>query len=226
MHLLSHRGLSSLHAENTLAAFAAALSLGFDGLETDVRLSADGEAILYHDRLSPTGQAVASLTRKELSHQAGYIVPTLNEALDAFPAAFWNIELKTPACMPSVLSTVREIQHKTPILLSSFCHHLIHEAANTLDVYCALLLAHRPTSLNTLIEGTIHNPRLRTLVWDYDILDPDFLLAARQLGFEHYVYGAANQNEHQWCREFGIDGLITDYPNMVGLSNPTSASGD
>jgi len=218
MRLLSHRGLSNLHPENTIAAFAAALALGFDGLETDVRLSADGEAILYHDRLSPTGQAVAGLTRTELSHQAGYIVPTLNEALDAFPAAFWNIELKTPASMPNVTSTIRAIQYKTPILLSSFCHHLIHEAANTLDVYCALLLSHRPASLNTLIEGAIHNPRLRTLVWDYDILDPDFLLAARQLGFSHYVYGAKNQNEHDWCSEFGIDGLITDYPSMVGLA--------
>ncbi|MBM9888125.1 MULTISPECIES: glycerophosphodiester phosphodiesterase [Deefgea] len=218
MRLLSHRGLSNQHPENTIAAFAAALALGFDGLETDVRLSADGEAILYHDRLSPTGQAVARLTRTELSHQAGYIVPTLNEALDAFPAAFWNIELKTPACMPNVTATIRDIQYKTPILLSSFCHHLIHEAANTLDVYCALLLSHRPASLNTLIEGAIHNPRLRTLVWDYDFLDPDFLLAASQLGFSHYVYGAKNQNEHDWCSEFGIDGLITDYPNMVGLA--------
>jgi glycerophosphoryl diester phosphodiesterase len=219
MRLLSHRGLSSQHPENTIAAFAAALSVGFDGLETDVRLSADGEAILYHDRLSPNGQAVARLTRKELSHQAGYIVPTLNEALDAFPAAFWNIELKTPSSMPTAIATIRTIQHKTPILLSSFCHQLIHEAANTLDVYCALLLAHRPLSVNTLLEGAIHNPRLRTLVWDYDILDPDFLQETRQLGFSHYVYGAANPDEHQWCREFGIDGLITDHPSMVGLTN-------
>ncbi|MGL6041613.1 MAG: glycerophosphodiester phosphodiesterase [Deefgea sp.] len=219
MRLLSHRGLSSQQPENTLAAFAAALSVGFDGLETDVRLSADGEAILYHDRLSPNGQAVARLTRKELSHQAGYIVPTLNEALDAFPAAFWNIELKTPASMPTAIATIRTIQHKTPILLSSFCHQLIHEAANTLDVYCALLLSHRPLSVNTLLEGAIHNPRLRTLVWDYDILDPDFLQEAQQLGFSHYVYGAANLSEHQWCREFGIDGLITDHPSMVGLNN-------
>ena len=219
MRLLSHRGLSSHQSENTLAAFAAALAVGFDGLETDVRLSADGEAILYHDRLSPEGQAVAGLTRTELSHQAGFIVPTLNEALDAFPNAFWNIELKTPACMTSAMNTIHNVQHKTPILLSSFCHHLIHEAANTLDVYCALLLSHRPLSVNTLLEGAIHNPRLRTLIWNYDILDPDFLLEARRLGFAHYVYGAANESEHQWCREFGIDGLITDHPSMVGLAS-------
>jgi glycerophosphoryl diester phosphodiesterase len=42
---------------------------------------------------------------------------------------------------------------------------------------------------------------------------------ASHLGFAHYVYGAANENEHQWCREFGIDGIITDHPSMVGLAN-------
>ena len=218
MRLLAHRGLARLHPENTLAAFAAALACGFQGLETDVRLSADGDAVLYHDRLSPQGHAVAGLTRKELSHQAGYIVPTLNEALDAFPDAFWNIELKTPACAASSFATIRSFQHKTQILLSSFHHQLALEAANTLDTYCALLLAHRPIALNTLIEHTISNPRLRTLVWDYDIIDPDFLIEARKLGFLHFVYGASNEKEHAWCRDFGVDGLITDFPEWVGLS--------
>ncbi len=218
MRLLSHRGLANRHPENTLGAFAAALAVGFDGLETDVRLSADGEAILYHNRLSPNGQAVAGLTRTELSHQAGFIVPTLNEALDAFPDAFWNIELKTPACLESAINIIQPVQHKTAILLSSFCHQLVHHVANTLDVYCALLLAHRPLSAHTLLEGAIRNPRLRTLVWHYDVLDPDFLLEARRLGFAHYVYGAHNENEHQWCREFAIDGIITDHPKMVGLA--------
>lgn len=219
MRLLSHRGLSNQHPENTLAAFAAALSAGFDGLETDVRISADGEAILFHDRLSPSGQPVYCLTRTELSHQVGYIVPTLNEALDAFPSAFWNIELKTTTCLPKVSSIIKAIHHQTEVLLSSFCHPLMLEAADTLDVYCALINAQQPLSLNTLIESTIHQPKLRTLVWDYDIIDPELLDAARQLGFSHFVYGAINQDEHQWCSKFGIDGLITDFPDMVGLTN-------
>ncbi|QKJ67910.1 glycerophosphodiester phosphodiesterase [Deefgea piscis] len=219
MHLLAHRGCTWQQPENTLAAFASALALGFTGIETDVRWSLDGEAILYHDRLSPRGQAVAALTRKELSHQAGFIVPSLSEALDAFPDAFWNIELKTPAGLPSILSTLSKVQDKTPILASSFYHPLIQEAANTLSTYLGLLFASRPLSLNTLLEISNASPKIKTLIWNFEILDPSFIDEARRLGFAHFVYGAANEIEHEWCRKLAIDGIITDYPEWVGLGS-------
>jgi len=45
----AHRGLSALTPENTLPAFAAALALGADEIEFDVRLTKDGQLIVSHD---------------------------------------------------------------------------------------------------------------------------------------------------------------------------------
>lgn len=45
----AHRGLSKLMPENTLPAFAAALALGADEIEFDVRLTSDGQMIVSHD---------------------------------------------------------------------------------------------------------------------------------------------------------------------------------
>ena len=45
----AHRGWRSKYPENTLAAFRAALELGVDQIETDVRVTADGELVLIHD---------------------------------------------------------------------------------------------------------------------------------------------------------------------------------
>lgn len=45
----AHRGVSKLMPENTLPAFAAALALGADEIEFDLRLSADGELVVSHD---------------------------------------------------------------------------------------------------------------------------------------------------------------------------------
>jgi glycerophosphoryl diester phosphodiesterase len=43
-----------------------------DGIETDVRLSAEGRAVLFHDRLAPSGRPVAELSVAELSGETGH----------------------------------------------------------------------------------------------------------------------------------------------------------
>ncbi|MBS1154889.1 MAG: hypothetical protein H6R07_813 [Proteobacteria bacterium] len=218
MYLIAHRGLSHIAPENTLAAFACALAAGFHGIQTDVRLSADGELVLFHNRTTPDGLSVSALTRSELSLEAGYLVPTLSESLEAFPDALWNIEIKTPAAAPATFALLDMFAGQRNILLTSVRHEIILEAAELLDVECGLLIAHRPPALNTVLYPAMPYPRLRTLVWDYEALDPGLQQQANALGFHNWVYGAQTDYEHAFCSEFGIHGIITDYPEFVGLS--------
>ena len=48
--LAAHRGDRFNYPENTMPAFESAVSLGVDMIETDVRMSKDGELELMHDR--------------------------------------------------------------------------------------------------------------------------------------------------------------------------------
>src|SRR5262245_4064005 len=64
--LQGHRGARGLQAENTLPSFEAALDAGASSVETDVRLTRDGVAVLCHDPTTPAGAAVASLRLDEL----------------------------------------------------------------------------------------------------------------------------------------------------------------
>lgn len=45
----AHRGWRSAYPENTMSAFKAALELGVDQIETDIRITRDGELVLIHD---------------------------------------------------------------------------------------------------------------------------------------------------------------------------------
>ena len=69
--MIAHRGSSGTLAEHTLAAYRLALDEGADGLECDVRLSADGQLVCVHDRTvnrtSDGRGAVSGLTLAELS---------------------------------------------------------------------------------------------------------------------------------------------------------------
>lgn len=63
----AHRGApSGAHGQNTLAAFEAALRDGAEGLEGDVRLTADGVPVLAHGVGLIGGRRLRSLTRAQL----------------------------------------------------------------------------------------------------------------------------------------------------------------
>ena len=94
---LAHRGDHGRVPENTLAAFAAALARpDCDGVELDVRASADRVAVVLHDatlaRVQGRPEAAAELTAAALRRLG---VPSLADVLAACPpTAFLDVELK------------------------------------------------------------------------------------------------------------------------------------
>lgn len=94
---LAHRGDWRTAPENTLPALLAGLAVpGCDGLEFDVRLSADGVPVLLHDetleRVQGRPERVDAVRAQALG---GYGVPTLADVLAAIPhRAFLDVELK------------------------------------------------------------------------------------------------------------------------------------
>lgn len=88
---ITHRGLHGQapgHPENSLPAFKAAIAHGF-GIELDLQLSRDGEAMVFHDysleRLTDTRGPVAQRSARELGaialKGASTHIPTLREVL-------------------------------------------------------------------------------------------------------------------------------------------------
>jgi len=220
MLLLAHRGYHASVPENTLAAFAAALAIGVDGIETDVRLSADGEPVIVHDRVTPRQRPVAERTRREIEHDVGHPVPLLAEVLDAFPGALWNIEIKNVEALPVTLAVLERYAGKRRLFVTSFRHDVVAAIAQQLPVDCGLLLAHRPLDIGAIIAACAAWPRIKAIVWDYNVVDETMLRTVTANGWGNYVYGAVTHAEHQHCAQLGLAGLITDYPLQV-LSRQT-----
>jgi glycerophosphoryl diester phosphodiesterase len=88
--VLAHRGALSGSAENTLRAFWEARRVGADGVELDVRLSADGALVVHHDAEIPGIGPVSTLKVADLPAE----VPLLEAAVLACGDLCINIELK------------------------------------------------------------------------------------------------------------------------------------
>jgi glycerophosphoryl diester phosphodiesterase len=215
MLILAHRGYHAEAAENTMAAFDAAVRLGVDGIETDVRLSADGKPVIVHDRVTPKKRAVADLTHGELERDVGHPVPLLAEILDAFPDILWNIEIKNSEAVPAALAVLEKFQHSRRLLVTSFRHDVVMRCAQTLQVECGLLLASRPLDAVAIMAGCSAHPRIKSMVWDYNIVDDSVLAAVSAAGWSNYVYGAVTAAEHGRCAALGLAGLISDYPSHL-----------
>ncbi len=104
IYVAAHRGWKSKYPENTLEAFEAALTLDVDQLETDVRVTKDGELVLIHDatvdRTTNGSGLVCELTFAELralDAGNGNKIPTLIEFMELVkdhPTITLDIELK------------------------------------------------------------------------------------------------------------------------------------
>lgn len=217
MLVIAHRGYHAAVPENTFAAFEAAVRAGVNGIETDVRMSGDGVPVLVHDRVMATGQAVVDLTHSEIESELGYKVPTLDEALTHFPDILWNIEIKTLGGLSTMLGVLEKHQACHRIIVTSFRHDLVAICASSLKLNCGLLLAHRPQTLDSLLADFNRdgNARINHLVWDYNVLDGALLKQAALEGFRNFVYGPITRREHEECRQLEVDGIITDYPQIM-----------
>ena len=101
--VIAHRGAHSAHPENSIAAFEAAVALGADGVELDVRLTRDGRVAVVHDRAIEVGgghtEVVGRMTLAEVNEsraRAGLpTFPTLEEVFAALPSScLVDVELK------------------------------------------------------------------------------------------------------------------------------------
>jgi glycerophosphoryl diester phosphodiesterase len=111
----AHRGGAGLWPENTLAAFRGAVELGCSHLETDLRLTRDGQIVVCHDaRIDRTTDGtgeVSSYTLEELqrfdaayrfspdgkqfpARAAGHRIPSFAELVQRAPGVCFNVEIK------------------------------------------------------------------------------------------------------------------------------------
>ncbi|MDQ2784391.1 MAG: glycerophosphodiester phosphodiesterase, partial [Chloroflexota bacterium] len=107
--IIAHRGASADAPENTLAAFRLAIAQGADGLECDLRMSADGIIVISHDdSLRRTQEHPVRIAETTAAALAAYAVPTLAETLATVRGKLplINLELKEPIPPETLAATI------------------------------------------------------------------------------------------------------------------------
>jgi glycerophosphoryl diester phosphodiesterase len=217
--VIAHRGASRVERENTVAAFERAVGRGVDGIELDVRRTADGAVVVHHDAALTDGRVIARTPRRDLP----FYIPTLAEALDACQGAWVNIEVKNDprdpdfdpddATVDGVLAELdRRRPSEGPWLISSF-------RLETID-RCHQLAAGVPTAWLVFAVDRDTPPMLAAR--GHVAVHP--VVSAVDAGVVEHCHAAGLRVNTWTCNdperacelaEWGVDGIVTDVPRVI-----------
>jgi glycerophosphoryl diester phosphodiesterase len=229
IEVVAHRGLHITERENTIGAFTAAVSLGVDGVELDVRRTADGVLVVHHD---PSIGELA-IVRTERSALPDY-VPTLEEALDSLQGVAVNVEIKngrgaaeaydeSGVLARQTLRTIEETGWSERVSISCFdlatCA-LVRSSNHDLNVAWLLWdVAIRDALVQAHVLGfDAVNPH-------YSTVGPDVVERAHELKLEVNVWTVNAEADLERMTALGVHCIITDDPEfartVVTRANPT-----
>lgn len=231
--ILAHRGFALETPENTLLAFAKALALGVTHLETDVRASLDGVAVLSHDAdlLRLAGRRVrvdqlrlAELARVDLGDGQTYC--SLAEALDAFGEARFNIDIKSKDAVLPTVAAILSANATARVLVTSFSDARRIAAVRRLPGVATSASSRRFVAAIAAAKLGI-TPLLRRVLRDIDVVQaPEFLRGVlvvtrrtvrllHAAGVEVHVWTVNDVSAMNRLLDRGVDGLVTDRPDLA-----------
>jgi glycerophosphoryl diester phosphodiesterase len=233
--ILAHRGLvSEFVPENTLKAFADALHVGADVLETDVQCTADGVAIIFHDedllRMAGIPKKVSDVTWREISvldigH--GKRIPSLKQALQDFPFARFNLDVKVAAAVKPTASVINELKANSRVLISSFSDRRrketismidgpIRTSAGSIRVLALWLCAKIGAApLFRIFSREINALQIPVSKFPIRLDKPRFISFAKQAGLELHYWTVNDIDEVRRLKESGANGIVTDNCDLV-----------
>ena len=226
--IIGHRGACGYEPENTLLSFRRALELNVDMIETDVYRCKTGELVLIHDKTvdrTTNGMGyIENLTFQELrTFNAGKEekIPSLEETLELLAGKTKiNLELKGENTAKPVYEILNNFVKNNKcsyddFYISSFNHRLLKEfvslVPDNLQIKICPLIDGIPLDL-TQFKSVL---RAYSLNISSEFINSEIIKEAHALGMKVFVYTINKKQEALKIKSLGIDGIFTDYPDMV-----------
>ncbi|MET0627205.1 MAG: glycerophosphodiester phosphodiesterase [Acidimicrobiia bacterium] len=215
----AHRGARAEQPENTLAAFRRALELGAAGLESDARLSADGEVVLVHDAVARGGlwhrRRVKQSSAAEL---AALGVPRLADLYDELGTGFeLSLDLYDVAAAAPVLAVAGAAGALDRLWVCSGRLSTLH-SIREIDTTAHLVHSTKRSALGASVErhadvlaqAGIEVCNMRHLEWTAGLVGLFHRFAVRA-----FAWDVQEVRHVRAMLEFGIDALYSDHVDRL-----------
>ena len=227
--IFAHRGSSFHHAEQSRESFLAAIEEGADGIECDVRLTADGVAFCWHDRdlarLTKSHLPISKITSTELKKL---------EILDPADLLLGKQERRgTPITLEELAGIASEakmrllVETKHPVLAGSAIEEEVARIIRRFRIeihllsfsFTAISRAMRLMPEFEHVQLLQHSQLIplaqsKIIGLDIELIRKDRSLISSLIakGKQIFVYTVNDDDEFQYLASDGVAGIITDIP--------------
>jgi glycerophosphoryl diester phosphodiesterase len=236
--IFAHRGANREAAENTRTAFDRALAYPIDGIETDVQLSRDEVAVLWHDRdlkkLKLPGRHIDDFDHAQLqamdfaAHFAGSAAAEGVMSLQEFIAAYrarcrllleiknrdWEMVERHEIKVRQTLALAGTATDDR-VMVSSFNLDSLIYAHRIAPMFPLVFNLEPEHDLNDARRALNEQPFLHGLCVHISTLDADMVALLREQGKRIAVYTCNSDAEITRALTLGVDVLISDVPQKA-----------
>jgi glycerophosphoryl diester phosphodiesterase len=235
---MAHRGFSGTAElaglENSLPAFAAAVDLGYRYLETDVRATADGELLAFHDerldRVTDQRGELGSLpwSTVQRARIAGREpIPRLEDVLGSFPEARFNLDVKTTSAIPGLDDVLRRTRSHGRVLVTAFAEDRRRaalaavggaEATSAASRSTALALAGSTVGAHLVVRAALAGVdavQVPVRQQGIQVVSRRFVDAVHRAGAQVHVWTVDDAVQIGALLDLGVDGIITDRADVL-----------
>jgi glycerophosphoryl diester phosphodiesterase len=224
---MAHRGGPKHAPENSLAAFSHAVSLGYQYLETDARVTSDGVLVAFHDatldRVTDRSGAIGRMPWREV--RAARIrgtepIPLLADVLEKWPEALVNIDAKTDAAVEPLADLIRRTGAIDRVCVGAFSDQRLRHVRSALAPgLCTsmgplevsrLRLAAWGLLPRTLVPTDAKCVQIPVRSGPVTLTEPRLVNLAHDLGLPVHVWTVDDPAEMHRLLDLGVDGLMTD----------------
>jgi glycerophosphoryl diester phosphodiesterase len=226
MKIIGHRGACGYAPENTFASFDLALTMGVDGLETDIHLTRDGYLVLTHDdtvdRTTNGHGLVSDLTLAQIKALdagvrfspafTGQRVPTLDEFLAVYVGRtpLLDLEIKAPDVEQQVVEAVKRHGAVETAILKSFNFEWVSKASALLPEAASCWLSY---PFDEAIIRRAKDAGFTEVGPAIETATPELVAYAHSLGLLVRGWKVSSKELMRRAYELGFDGFSIDWPD-------------
>lgn len=221
----AHRGGASDNPENTMPAFRHAVELGYTFLETDVHATSDGVLLAFHDesldRTTDRTGVIAELPYREVAAarvDGQEPIPLFADLMEAFPDARVNIDCKSDHAVEPLIAELRRLDCLDRVLIGGFSDSRLRRLRRELGDDLASSFGPQQTA-SLKFTGRVpwggHAAQVPVRTGPLTIVDERFVERAHRRGLHVHVWTIDDPDEMRRLLDLGVDGLMTDRPQIL-----------